>query len=100
MSAIASLLELLRTSDMFLMLGHQAPLLRLNCALRSAVEVPHLHNVLWGRECGHCIRAKCVTWVFTEDNDEGQPIIYLCVLCAHRVRLWDHEDDEAEALAN
>ena len=99
MAAVSPLVELLRTSDMFLLMGYKAPLLRVNRALRSAVDVPHLRNIIWGRECGHCVRAGPSTWVFIEDL-EGKPLIYLCVLCHRRIRLYDHEDHVADTDVN
>jgi hypothetical protein len=65
------------------MLGYTLPTLRVNRELRSFIDVRHLHNVLWGKECGVCDRHVPRTFVFVCENDRGGQIIYTCFLCSH-----------------
>ena len=78
---LRAMLQLLRASDLGRFLGYRLPLLRICRELRCHVEVLHLRNVLWGRECVACDRAGGRTWVFVDNVRVGGISFFECFRC-------------------
>ena len=72
-----------------LLLPYTFPIVRANRRLHAAIGRRHLHNVVWGKECGACGRPPedHDTFVHIEEDPQGYPYIYTCHLCHNYV--WE-----------